>query len=206
MIVVDGATPGLVVLGSIRKQAQQTTGSKPVSSIPSWPLHQLLPPVPALSSCHDFLWCEYGLSLVNPFFLPQVALVLVFIPALVMLTKTVSLHVSLTITFSCEAKAISWSQVTCEGYVSNLPAKVGTLIPPHGVFTHSGNLRAHHSLMENYKLNIAPWRRPLLLSLCFSLPFSWLLVTFTRITRRHLSSRETLQYPPKQILSYFLTL
>jgi hypothetical protein len=33
---VGGAIPGLVVLGSIRKQAEQARG------IPLWPLHQLL--------------------------------------------------------------------------------------------------------------------------------------------------------------------
>jgi hypothetical protein len=46
--IVGGAIPGLVILGSIRKQAKQVRGRKPVSSIPPWPLHQLLPP----SSCH----------------------------------------------------------------------------------------------------------------------------------------------------------
>jgi hypothetical protein len=35
---------GLVVLGSIRKQAEQARGSKPVRNIPPWPLHQLLLP------------------------------------------------------------------------------------------------------------------------------------------------------------------
>ena len=40
-----GPIPGLVVLGSIRKQAEQAMVSKPVSSsIPPWSLHQLLPP------------------------------------------------------------------------------------------------------------------------------------------------------------------
>lgn len=40
-----GAIPGLVaVLVSIRKQAEQVTMSKPVSSTSSCPLHQLLPP------------------------------------------------------------------------------------------------------------------------------------------------------------------
>jgi hypothetical protein len=39
---VGGAIPGMVVLGSIRKQAEQTRGRKPVSNIPPWPLHQLL--------------------------------------------------------------------------------------------------------------------------------------------------------------------
>jgi hypothetical protein len=40
--IVSGAISGLVVLGSKRKQAEQGRGSKPVSNIPSWPLHQLL--------------------------------------------------------------------------------------------------------------------------------------------------------------------
>ena len=44
---VGGAIPGLVVLDSIREQAEQARGSKPVSNIPPWPLHHLLPP----SSC-----------------------------------------------------------------------------------------------------------------------------------------------------------
>jgi hypothetical protein len=42
--IVGGATPGLVVLGSIRKQAEQGRGSNPASNIPPWPLHQLLLP------------------------------------------------------------------------------------------------------------------------------------------------------------------
>jgi hypothetical protein len=42
--LVDGAIPGMVVLSSIREQAEQASGSKPVSNIPPWPLHQLLLP------------------------------------------------------------------------------------------------------------------------------------------------------------------
>jgi hypothetical protein len=42
-----GAIPGLVVLGSIREQAEQARGSKPVSNIPPWPLNQLLLPAPS---------------------------------------------------------------------------------------------------------------------------------------------------------------
>jgi hypothetical protein len=38
---MGGATSGLVVLGSIRKQAEQARGSKPVNHIPPWPLHKL---------------------------------------------------------------------------------------------------------------------------------------------------------------------
>ena len=41
---VGGTISGLVVLGSIREQAEQARGSKPVSSNSSWPLHQLLLP------------------------------------------------------------------------------------------------------------------------------------------------------------------
>jgi hypothetical protein len=42
--LVGGAIPGLVVLGSIREQAEQARGSKPIKNIPPWPLHQLLLP------------------------------------------------------------------------------------------------------------------------------------------------------------------
>jgi hypothetical protein len=47
---VTGATPGLVVVGAIRKQAEQAIGSKPVSSTPPWSLLQFLP----LGSCLNF--------------------------------------------------------------------------------------------------------------------------------------------------------
>jgi hypothetical protein len=42
--LVGGAISGLVVLGSIRKQAEQARGSKPVSNILLWPLDQFLLP------------------------------------------------------------------------------------------------------------------------------------------------------------------
>jgi hypothetical protein len=42
--LVGGAISGLVVLGSIREQAEQARGSKPVKNISPWPLHQLLLP------------------------------------------------------------------------------------------------------------------------------------------------------------------
>jgi hypothetical protein len=42
--LVGGTISGLVVLGSIREQAEQARGGKPVSNIPPWPLHQLLLP------------------------------------------------------------------------------------------------------------------------------------------------------------------
>jgi hypothetical protein len=42
--LVGGTISGLAVLGSIREQAEQARGSKPVRNIPPWPLHQLLLP------------------------------------------------------------------------------------------------------------------------------------------------------------------
>jgi hypothetical protein len=42
--LVGGTIPGLVVLGSIREQAEKARGSKTVSNIPPWLLHQLLLP------------------------------------------------------------------------------------------------------------------------------------------------------------------
>jgi hypothetical protein len=42
--LVCGTISGLVVLGSIRKQAEQARESKPASDILPWPLHQLLLP------------------------------------------------------------------------------------------------------------------------------------------------------------------
>jgi hypothetical protein len=42
--LVGGAIPGLVVLGSIREQADKARGNKPVRNIPPWPLHKLLLP------------------------------------------------------------------------------------------------------------------------------------------------------------------
>jgi hypothetical protein len=42
--LVGGTIPGLVVLGSIREQAEQARRSKPIKNIPPGPLHQLLLP------------------------------------------------------------------------------------------------------------------------------------------------------------------
>ena len=42
--IVGGAIPGLVVVGSIRKQTEQARGTKPLSNFLPWPLHQLLLP------------------------------------------------------------------------------------------------------------------------------------------------------------------
>jgi hypothetical protein len=50
--LVGGTISGLVVLGFIREQAEQARGSKPVKSIPPWPLHQLL-----LSDLLEFQSC-----------------------------------------------------------------------------------------------------------------------------------------------------
>jgi hypothetical protein len=40
--LVGGIISGLEVLGSIREQAEQARGGKPVKNIPPWPLHRLL--------------------------------------------------------------------------------------------------------------------------------------------------------------------
>jgi hypothetical protein len=40
--LVVGSVSGLVVLSSIREQAEQARRSKPVKNIPPWHLHQLL--------------------------------------------------------------------------------------------------------------------------------------------------------------------
>jgi hypothetical protein len=42
--LVGGTISGLVVLGSIREQAEQARGSKPVKNISPWSLHQPLLP------------------------------------------------------------------------------------------------------------------------------------------------------------------
>ena len=58
--MVGGVIPGLVVLSSIRKQAEQAMRSKPVSSTPPWSLLQVLPLrflpcIPILTSLDDGL-------------------------------------------------------------------------------------------------------------------------------------------------------
>jgi hypothetical protein len=67
---VGGAIRGLVILDSIRKQAEQARGSKPVSNIPPWPLNQLL--LPVLTSSGDEGQCR-SVSSINPF-LPNLLL------------------------------------------------------------------------------------------------------------------------------------
>ena len=42
--LVGGTISRLVVLVSIREQAEQARGSRPIKNIPPWPLHQLLLP------------------------------------------------------------------------------------------------------------------------------------------------------------------
>ena len=42
--LVGGTISGLIVLGSMKMQAEQARGSKPVRNIPPWPLYQLLHP------------------------------------------------------------------------------------------------------------------------------------------------------------------
>jgi hypothetical protein len=69
---VGGITPGLVVLGFIRKQAEQALRNKPVSSTHLWPLYWLQPPgshtveVSALAAFDDELLYR-SMSEINPF-------------------------------------------------------------------------------------------------------------------------------------------
>ena len=51
--IVGGAISGLVVLGSIRKQAEQVSKQHPSMASASAPASKFLP---CVSSCLDFLW------------------------------------------------------------------------------------------------------------------------------------------------------
>ena len=67
---MGGSTFGLVFLGSIKEQAEQARGSKPVRNIPPWPLHQLLLPelLEFQSSLPFALPLQRGsVSSINPF-------------------------------------------------------------------------------------------------------------------------------------------
>lgn len=57
-------TPGLELLGSIRKQVEEVMGSKPVSTTPPWPLCQFLPP----ESCPIWVPVLTSLTLSSPGF------------------------------------------------------------------------------------------------------------------------------------------
>ena len=71
--LVGGAISGLAVLGSIRKQAEQARGSKPVSNIPPWASAPASWPawVPVLTSLGDEQQC--GKCKLNKPFPPQLA-------------------------------------------------------------------------------------------------------------------------------------
>jgi hypothetical protein len=73
---VGGAIPGLVVLGSIRKQAEQASKQHLSMASASAPASRFLP---CLSSCPDFLQCLGcgRISQMSPF-LPNLLLVIVF--------------------------------------------------------------------------------------------------------------------------------
>ena len=72
--MVGGAIPGLVVLGSIRRQAEQAMESKPGSSSPPLLLHQLLPPGPCLESLITIIdRLQFGTVNYSKPFSPQVA-------------------------------------------------------------------------------------------------------------------------------------
>lgn len=66
---MHGVTSGLVVLGRIRKKAEQATERKPVSRVHPWLQHRFMPPVLALTFVHDVI----GMYMPNKLFLPQAA-------------------------------------------------------------------------------------------------------------------------------------
>lgn len=80
---MGGVIPGLVILGSIKKQAEQAMKSKPVNSTPPRSLHQSLPP--GSHQLEFMTWLPLGCK---PNFLPKLLLVMYFITAIVTLTKT----------------------------------------------------------------------------------------------------------------------
>jgi hypothetical protein len=57
---VGGTISGLVVLDSIREQAEQARGSKPVRNILPWPLHQLL--LPARKDEHRNMYIKHAVA------------------------------------------------------------------------------------------------------------------------------------------------
>ena len=72
--LVGGTISGLVVLGSIREQAEQARGSKPVKNIPPWPLHQLLlPDLLEFQSWLPWWWTAVWKCKPNKPFPPQLA-------------------------------------------------------------------------------------------------------------------------------------
>jgi hypothetical protein len=72
--LVGGTISELVVLGSIREQAEQARRSKPVRNIPPWPLHQLLlPDLLKFQSWLPWWWTAVGKCKLNKLFPPQPA-------------------------------------------------------------------------------------------------------------------------------------
>lgn len=59
--IVGGATPGPVVLGSLKKQVEQARKSKSVSSTCPWLLHQLVTEVSALYEFLSFTDLDFRL-------------------------------------------------------------------------------------------------------------------------------------------------
>jgi hypothetical protein len=74
--LVVGAISGLVVLGSVREQAEQARGSQPIRNIPPWPLHQLLLP--------DLLEFQSSLTLVMNSNVESVSWINPFLPNLLL--------------------------------------------------------------------------------------------------------------------------
>jgi hypothetical protein len=117
---VGGAISGLIVLGSIREQAEQARRSKPVKNIPPWPLHQSCS-LTCLSSSPDFLGDEQqhgSVSQINPF-LPNLLLGHDVCAGIETLTKThVNTHMhphtcEHTYELTCEHACTCKQKATC---------------------------------------------------------------------------------------------
>jgi hypothetical protein len=105
--LVGGTISGLVVLGSIREQAEQARGSKPVKNISPWSLHQpLLPDLLEFQSWLPWYEQQYGrVSRINSF-LPNLFLGHDVCAGIETLTKTVGMFdsVGYPITWEVEAE------------------------------------------------------------------------------------------------------
>ena len=87
---MGGTISGLVVLGFIRKQAEQARESKPVKNIPPWPLHQLLlPDLLEFQSWLPWWWTAAWKCKPNKPFPPQLASCHDVFAGIETLTKTV---------------------------------------------------------------------------------------------------------------------
>lgn len=140
---MSGAIPRLVVLSSIKEQAEQATGRKPVSHTPPWSLHQLLPPssrpvwIP-VSSSFDGQLQGRSIGLINPFF--KFLCSWCFIKAIVTLNKAMEngdnvIIWEITSQMSCNR---SLAQECCSPFIDSL-----TQWPVRQYFLNYSNKRSY---------------------------------------------------------------